>query len=863
MPLQRNAAVCELHFDKQFVSRHFEHVVDGQSVLIERARPFLLPGAVPTVFPNVPSYLSKPVPRKRNPKERLCPPPALHDKRQRMDEVLQPLPGEEPDEPATTTTEPRLAFNHADIAFPSDRWGKHVFSGVPLKVAYSVCLPGPDTSLLCAAKLVLFTVTDDTVTHEVFVRGVKVVLDEPGDPSSILQAVDSMHVCSGAGFLEEFPFARSHSNLTVWNGSLYNKKCTGTSRDSRGVVARPAQNGRAGRPKPSRTSCRAPVADVAATSEHVKTALAKLVDGGFQESLEWLLSSLEDAVEDWDSEVRVCKGLMRSVPASRSLGPLDATSTPLVPLAEAHHSSMEDGDFCSLLRSIGVTPPVDEQEVYWRIPAHMTDAMLQSRIELIRRALQGDFAASPLVPSPPQPAEQTSAKRNTKRMEAMRELLARKALNQNHDGAAGAAFDTAEVSCRRACVSALSAHPRHPNAEPGPLFRASRLGAENSLPRRASVTRTRRGPLRTKTRSWSYRLLRASPRYPPLRYVEGNVKRKRTALPEDSDSELDSSTHVIARKKAKDDAASTSPRSPSVSKTTKGRRIVLRDSDDDERDDDIESLPDPFAATEGFHDPAPGQNVGGRRPLKRHEPPTTRDYLASLHQRRQAATWAPLHRTYARSSETSSEKSSESYSPLLSARHRCQSPRSCATRYSGPCSLKLSSTCQPPRNRRGPTPPWPDDRHKLPAKLRRRHDVNLQRRSTPNDAKNGSMSDQSDPRREKPTCGERPTDARFVTIAGKPTMSTAVVRTDSCGYAASTPTTRAHATVSDHARSATTYDVHLLRCLCFDVCPVRLHLDVLQHHLSIGPAERACAAGESRTASSIKRAVIVSSDDED
>ncbi|KAG0428592.1 hypothetical protein HPB47_024441 [Ixodes persulcatus] len=191
MPLQRNAAVCELHFDKQFVSRHFEHVVDGQSVLIERARPFLLPGAVPTVFPNVPSYLSKPVPRKRNPKERLCPPPALHDKRQRMDEVLQPLPGEEPDEPATTTTEPRLAFNHADIAFPSDRWGKHVFSGVPLKVAYSVCLPGPDTSLLCAAKLVLFTVTDDTVTHEVFVRGVKVVLDEPGDPSSILQAVDS------------------------------------------------------------------------------------------------------------------------------------------------------------------------------------------------------------------------------------------------------------------------------------------------------------------------------------------------------------------------------------------------------------------------------------------------------------------------------------------------------------------------------------------------------------------------------------------------------------------------------------------------------------------------------------------------
>lgn len=79
-PLQRNAAVCKLHFDKQFVSRHFEHVVDGEGVRTERARPFLLPGAVPTNFPNVPSYLSKPVTRKRNLKDRSCPPPAFHEK---------------------------------------------------------------------------------------------------------------------------------------------------------------------------------------------------------------------------------------------------------------------------------------------------------------------------------------------------------------------------------------------------------------------------------------------------------------------------------------------------------------------------------------------------------------------------------------------------------------------------------------------------------------------------------------------------------------------------------------------------------------------------------------------------------------
>ncbi|KAH7966186.1 hypothetical protein HPB49_014222 [Dermacentor silvarum] len=76
-PLERNAAVCELHFDKQFVSRHFEHTIDEKTVRLERTTPILLPGAAPTIFPNVPCYLSKPVPRKRNPKERLCPPLAV------------------------------------------------------------------------------------------------------------------------------------------------------------------------------------------------------------------------------------------------------------------------------------------------------------------------------------------------------------------------------------------------------------------------------------------------------------------------------------------------------------------------------------------------------------------------------------------------------------------------------------------------------------------------------------------------------------------------------------------------------------------------------------------------------------------
>ncbi|XP_049513943.1 uncharacterized protein LOC125941065 [Dermacentor silvarum] len=218
-PLERNAAVCELHFDPQFVSRHFEHIINGELVRLERGRPFLQPDAIPTIFPNVPKYLSKPVPKKRNPKERLDPQFAPPQKKSRIDVSS----------PDTSDETPMLAADSVDyqnVIMPSNQWGKHVFSESPLLVAYSVCLPGPNMSLLHAQKLVLFRGGDSMIEHQVFVRGVELSLDEHCDPASLLQAVDSMQLCSGAVRSVEFPLARS-SNMTTWNEGLYHTKCKG------------------------------------------------------------------------------------------------------------------------------------------------------------------------------------------------------------------------------------------------------------------------------------------------------------------------------------------------------------------------------------------------------------------------------------------------------------------------------------------------------------------------------------------------------------------------------------------------------------------------------------------------------------
>ena len=53
------AVVCEVHFDEKFISKIEEYIdKDGQKKTFPRKRPVLSSNAVPTIFPNLPQYLS-------------------------------------------------------------------------------------------------------------------------------------------------------------------------------------------------------------------------------------------------------------------------------------------------------------------------------------------------------------------------------------------------------------------------------------------------------------------------------------------------------------------------------------------------------------------------------------------------------------------------------------------------------------------------------------------------------------------------------------------------------------------------------------------------------------------------------------
>lgn len=225
--LEENSAVCELHFDERYISRHFEHTVNGEVVLIDRGRPLLRPGAVPTQFPNLPKYLSKPLAPSRKCQARSA--PAAPPSKKSAEDHASPASAE--------FEEPSCSFSIENLTLPSTSWGKHTLSVSPLTVAYSMCLTAQDKRVLFADKLVLLSLEVGCVTHEVFVKGVKQHDVACDDPTLLLARVDAMSICSGAGTVNEFPFVIGNNKVLLQDMAISSQKCQGVSNESKPCIA--------------------------------------------------------------------------------------------------------------------------------------------------------------------------------------------------------------------------------------------------------------------------------------------------------------------------------------------------------------------------------------------------------------------------------------------------------------------------------------------------------------------------------------------------------------------------------------------------------------------------------------------------
>lgn len=252
--LTRQSAVCELHFDPQFVQRHFEHIINKELVRIERGKPALTSDAVPTIFPDSPKYYTRRVPKRRKLPERSAPPPKVPRKRNKRptDEEPSPLGDAEPQvddapDPGEPQPPPPVAdaadvtvierevtpvFPYEDLPLPSPCWARHVIQERPKVVAYSVCSVSPDSpGHLETEKLVLVTEKECYAECRVYLRGRRLYsLEGVGGtdyPWTLLERVHALKHCPGFAGLGEIPEAEKLPYVVKERGCLHSMLCNG------------------------------------------------------------------------------------------------------------------------------------------------------------------------------------------------------------------------------------------------------------------------------------------------------------------------------------------------------------------------------------------------------------------------------------------------------------------------------------------------------------------------------------------------------------------------------------------------------------------------------------------------------------
>ncbi|RUS70988.1 hypothetical protein EGW08_021253 [Elysia chlorotica] len=100
--------------------------------------------------------------------------------------------------------------------------------------------------------------------------------------------------------------------------------------------------------------------------------VSRLVEQGYQEQIAWIARNLRNSAEDREEGV--------------------FSPTPIVPLSEENEAAMEDESFLVFLRCIGITPPNNQQELFWRIPAQFSPADLISMADGLEVTPSGQAA---------------------------------------------------------------------------------------------------------------------------------------------------------------------------------------------------------------------------------------------------------------------------------------------------------------------------------------------------------------------------------------------------------------------------------------------------------------------------------------
>ncbi|XP_063619541.1 protein timeless homolog [Cydia splendana] len=117
------------------------------------------------------------------------------------------------------------------------------------------------------------------------------------------------------------------------------------------------------------------------SANEIAKLLVSTVDDGLTEPLKWVAESLEEVALDQEAE---------------GFDPT-AEGIPLLPLSSECVDAMENELFKKVLMGIGIMPPSDEQEAYWRIPSSLHFETIRKRREIIIKAVNKELIIDPTV----------------------------------------------------------------------------------------------------------------------------------------------------------------------------------------------------------------------------------------------------------------------------------------------------------------------------------------------------------------------------------------------------------------------------------------------------------------------------------
>ncbi|XP_040073275.1 uncharacterized protein LOC120845796 [Ixodes scapularis] len=230
--LDARSVLCDLHFDEQFIVRVFTHVINGQTVTIPRDRPVLTSDAIPTIFPNVPSYLSKKPPQKRKSKTSSCGLPSKTLRPEASTSLPVEVCGTDAEVNHSRAAPPvdlPLISDLWNCELPSPYWAKHLVAGADKVTVFTVC--ALDGQSLCFEKVVLVTANDQAVRATVFVQATEVKIVELVNvemAEELLRQVDSLTPCKGFGEKGEFP-TNPRRRTKACGGKNFSASCPGIS----------------------------------------------------------------------------------------------------------------------------------------------------------------------------------------------------------------------------------------------------------------------------------------------------------------------------------------------------------------------------------------------------------------------------------------------------------------------------------------------------------------------------------------------------------------------------------------------------------------------------------------------------------